>query len=552
MLEEATGFAVVSSDLGKGASLEVRPLGLEMSYFQHGQWTSRVAYIPINVGLDILPLTDPSDFCGTTVQDLLRSYKETAEAVAEWSRTCIRDHEERAAINRRVSGTGQGRDARPTRLLDICSLAAEQKVRPCGHNTYLTDNENGYVTLSHCRGPFLPTRLLTTNFAEFCDGIKIERLPRTFQDAIAFTRSIDVRYLWIDALCIVKDSQEDWLRESLRMVDAYSNSIVNLVATASTDGTGGSFVEKYDPSLSLPLVVNATWTGHAAGRYACLDQSAYDWRIDAGTLNKRAWVFQERVLAPRTVHFAQDQRSACDIRRKLERIAMTAQRLAKWKPSDYAAGLRRQEIEVAMLWHLTDAESRSADMFVAPSWSWPSVRGSMEFTPLEDWESVKTGNLSRQILLLVLCTSRWLPSEDPLVSLRTIELWEVRFDGSASKLYCMSINERTKLKQGENPYSIDFFEALDHEPMYQSVPPNGLDAVFCRFMTAETPHLPKRWASEGLIQQPTPHQPPGHYVRIGRLKLFHDDKEHIFDAARKQHLSCLADHQDGTFTIDIV
>ncbi|KAK4552313.1 hypothetical protein LTR86_010484 [Recurvomyces mirabilis] len=142
MLEEATGFAVVSSDLEKGASLEVRPLRLEMSYFQHGQWTSRAAYIPINVGLDILPLTDPSDFCGTTVQDPLRSYKETAEAVAEWSRTCIRDHEECAAINRRISGTGQGRNAQPTRLLDICSLAAEQKVRLCGHNTYLTDNEN--------------------------------------------------------------------------------------------------------------------------------------------------------------------------------------------------------------------------------------------------------------------------------------------------------------------------------------------------------------------------------------------------------------------------
>ncbi|KAK4552312.1 hypothetical protein LTR86_010483 [Recurvomyces mirabilis] len=369
------------------------------------------------------------------------------------------------------------------------------------------------------------------------------------------------------------------------MADAYSNSIVNLAATASTDGTGGLFMEKYDPSLSLPLIVNATWTGHAAGRYACLDQSAYDRRINAGTLNKRAWVFQERVLAPRTDHFAKDQRSACDTRRQagkyaawlalvsaytntaltketdriiaMSGIAMTAQRLAKWKPSGYVAGLWRQEIEVAMLWHLTDAGSRSADMFVAPSWSWASVRGSMEFTPLEDWESVKTNLVARVLHIEMatlggpfgIITNGSMQLRAPIHQIR---LWEVRFDGSASNLYCMSIDERTTRRRGEDPYNIDFFEALDHEPMYQSIPPNGLDAVFCRFTTAETPHLAKRWASEGLILQPIIHQQPGRYSRIGWLKLFHDDKEHIFDATRDQNLSCLANNQDGTFTIEIV
>ena len=57
MLEEAVGFVVVRSDFENGASMEVRPLGLEISYFQHAQWTDRAAYVPINVGLDILPLS---------------------------------------------------------------------------------------------------------------------------------------------------------------------------------------------------------------------------------------------------------------------------------------------------------------------------------------------------------------------------------------------------------------------------------------------------------------------------------------------------------------
>lgn len=35
-------------------------------------------------------------------------------------------------------------------------------------------------------------------------------LPKTFFEAVAIVRNLNIRYLWIDTLCIVQDDLEDW------------------------------------------------------------------------------------------------------------------------------------------------------------------------------------------------------------------------------------------------------------------------------------------------------------------------------------------------------
>ena len=54
-----------------------------------------------------------------------------------------------------------------------------------------------------------------------------------------------LRYIWIDALCTVQDSKEDWLRESAMMLDVHSASLFTLAATASADNEGGLFRERH-------------------------------------------------------------------------------------------------------------------------------------------------------------------------------------------------------------------------------------------------------------------------------------------------------------------
>ena len=92
-----------------------------------------------------------------------------------------------------------------------------------------------YLTLSHCWGPIgVPAKLLEASLAAYENRLPWTLLPQTFKDAIVVTRHLTqefhVSHVWIDALCIVQDSAEDWRRESAVMGDVYTGSLCNLAA----------------------------------------------------------------------------------------------------------------------------------------------------------------------------------------------------------------------------------------------------------------------------------------------------------------------------------
>jgi hypothetical protein len=74
------------------------------------------------------------------------------------------------------------------------------------------------------------------------DGILISELPKTFRDAIDITRSLELRYLWIDSLCILQDSESDWATHVEVMASIYENAHITLAAGASDSDEGGFFV----------------------------------------------------------------------------------------------------------------------------------------------------------------------------------------------------------------------------------------------------------------------------------------------------------------------
>lgn len=53
-----------------------------------------------------------------------------------------------------------------------------------------------------------------------------------------------IRYLWIDAICITQDSEEDWRRESLFMSKVYRYSTQNIAASDANDGNRGCFFSR--------------------------------------------------------------------------------------------------------------------------------------------------------------------------------------------------------------------------------------------------------------------------------------------------------------------
>jgi hypothetical protein len=128
----------------------------------------------------------------------------------------------------------------PTRLLDV--------------SPNLSIPENFGREILHLKLRMGPNprfwKLQTSNYNELKGGISISNLPRTIQHAIELTRALNIRFILIDALCIIQDSvgQQDWLRESTTMADVYGHSHINIAATSSADAEGGLFRER-DPVL---------------------------------------------------------------------------------------------------------------------------------------------------------------------------------------------------------------------------------------------------------------------------------------------------------------
>lgn len=177
-----------------------------------------------------------------------------------------------------------------------------------------------YVSLSHkWGGTDRPVRLTTETEGQLREGIILQSLPRTFQDAILFALRvhIGVHYIWIDSLCIRQGDPEDWLKESARMQDVYRNSFLNISATAAEHGDEGLFSER-EPRHLWEDVVNVNINGlHKTNQptsqaspdvqpvRSCLLIDVLNWEtlVNQAPVNKRGWVVQERLLAPRVLHF---------------------------------------------------------------------------------------------------------------------------------------------------------------------------------------------------------------------------------------------------------
>lgn len=161
-----------------------------------------------------------------------------------------------------------------------------------------------YLTLSHCWGTKAFFTLTQDRLAKFRKKLPLDKLSKTFQQAIIATEKLGYHYLWIDALCIIQDAPEDFRHNTSQMGDIYANSDLNLAAADSPNGETGLFFDRTDVQVLGWKVECGIDSGSFKTEY--WDCAPACWRANTfanSWLSSRAWAFQERLLAPRTLSF---------------------------------------------------------------------------------------------------------------------------------------------------------------------------------------------------------------------------------------------------------
>jgi hypothetical protein len=211
---------------------------------------------------------------------------------AEWLWHCSRLHD---CGKRRFCNP----DSLPTRIIDIGDTTSTHWRLVVTKDAPITRAE--YIALSYCWGDTLQLQLTAKTQGAFMKGVPIAVLPRTHRDLVIVARSLGVRWLWIDALCILQDSKSDWTHESMAMAETFANAKLVVAAAASANSQGGLFRERQVDGLS-PLILrqpNRAYMIHSA--------NYWEQHVENSPLFRRGWALQERLLPDRVLYFSDQQ-----------------------------------------------------------------------------------------------------------------------------------------------------------------------------------------------------------------------------------------------------
>lgn len=123
-------------------------------------------------------------------------------------------------------------------------------------------------------------------------GIKPHLLTASLREGITVARDLGLRYIWIDALCILQDDDDDWKNAAVEVPEVYGNAALTITIGKSHDSREG-FFDKLQP-VDLPYQVNGT---------ACRLEISLATSRAIGPTDQRAWCFQESILSRRNLVF---------------------------------------------------------------------------------------------------------------------------------------------------------------------------------------------------------------------------------------------------------
>ncbi|KAE8442518.1 hypothetical protein EG329_003299 [Mollisiaceae sp. DMI_Dod_QoI] len=211
----------------------------------------------------------------------------------------------------------------PTRLIDLgCgSTRAHPRLIVTADmikNGLLRPEDFKYAALSYCWGPsgdaVTQTKTERDSFIARLQEIPRHEMSLVMRDAIKVCEALELRFLWIDSLCIVQDDLKDWERESEQMGSIYLHSFISICAPASSSCHQG-FLNRQNRKAnvifqsSVNPAIKGTYTIEEVGLASQLGKdypghcTPYNIDVKVSSWGSRGWVYQERALSVRKLVF---------------------------------------------------------------------------------------------------------------------------------------------------------------------------------------------------------------------------------------------------------
>ncbi|KAG2146877.1 heterokaryon incompatibility protein-domain-containing protein [Suillus bovinus] len=179
------------------------------------------------------------------------------------------------------------------RLVDVVSMTLVPAPSSCR-----------YIALSYVWGVVSTEyRTTTDNIAKRSTpgGLNSATFPETITDSILFVRQLGLRYLWIDALCIIQDCLQDKITQIKSMDLVYGLSYLTIVAA------GGASARAPIPGCRPRTRTLKQHIEVVQGFHLCVGPPRLAEALASSVWNTRCWTYQESALSRRQIYFTEHQ-----------------------------------------------------------------------------------------------------------------------------------------------------------------------------------------------------------------------------------------------------
>lgn len=214
-----------------------------------------------------------------------------------WLEECSHEHE---ACRHNIPKS-QANKTLPTRLIDISPDGiAGMSVRIV--NTADLDDRTSpdYAAISYLWSDD-ELKLSSVGLESMQTELARQSLPIGIEEAIAKAQDIGFRYVWVDSLCVLQDSQEDKERECRATADTYRNAALTIVLDQFKSHSGClNKIHSGDPNTTVKSPEQQRALLAATLPLAVYMTPGFAW-------DTRAWSLQERLLSRRFLHLGEEQ-----------------------------------------------------------------------------------------------------------------------------------------------------------------------------------------------------------------------------------------------------